>query len=461
METGESFTVGSHTLGKRDMLDTYDLVGVGFGPSNLSLATALEEYAENHPDDPITATFFERQHSLGWHRGMLLPSAKMQISYLKDLVTFRNPTSRLSFISYLHAKNRLALFVNNQDAYPTRKEFHDYLKWVESHFSRWVTYSSQVSGIALPPGGAGRGPVDQVRVEVRNPSFPGGVRTVNARNLVVSTGLAPKMPATVMRGRSVWHSSEFLHRFNERDPGSLQRVAVVGAGQSAAEIVRFLYDKLPHATVSAIIPSYGYSVADDTPFANKVFDAGTVDEYYHGSQEAKDAIWNYHRNTNYAVADGDVIRDLHQRVYADELTGDQRLRMVNLSRVEGVRQSGDGVRITILSKLNEQSYPLDVDVLVCATGYDAMDPTDLLGELDAYCLRDRNGRYQVERDYRIVTTPELAVGIYLQGGTEHTHGLPSSLLSNMAIRSGEITDSVAAETKIPARPDMAPALLTR
>ncbi|MBJ7352623.1 MAG: L-lysine 6-monooxygenase, partial [Rhodococcus sp.] len=31
--------------------------------------------------------------------------------------------------------------------------------------------------------------------------------------------------------------------------------------------------------------------------------------------------------------------------------------------------------------------------------------------------------------------------IYLQGGTEHTHGLTSSLLSNIAVRSGEIVKS--------------------
>jgi L-ornithine N5-oxygenase len=31
----------------------------------------------------------------------------------------------------------------------------------------------------------------------------------------------------------------------------------------------------------------------------------------------------------------------------------------------------------------------------------------------------------------------------LQGGTEHTHGISSSLLSNIAVRTGEIVKSVA------------------
>ena len=35
-------------------------------------------------------------------------------------------------------------------------------------------------------------------------------------------------------------------------------------------------------------------------------------------------------------------------------------------------------------------------------------------------------------------------GLYLQGGTEHTHGLASTLLSTTAVRAGEIRDSLLA-----------------
>src|SRR2546423_9018330 len=95
----------------------YDVVGIGFGPSNLSLAIALEELGGDGAG-PLTARFFESQSSFGWHRNMLLPTAKMQVSFLKDLVTFRNPTSRYSFVSFLHAVDRLPQFVNNSDFFP-------------------------------------------------------------------------------------------------------------------------------------------------------------------------------------------------------------------------------------------------------------------------------------------------------------------------------------------------------
>ena len=49
---------------------------------------------------------------MAWQRGMLLPWAQSQVSFLKDLVTLRNPRSRFSFVNYLHAMGRLDDFVN-------------------------------------------------------------------------------------------------------------------------------------------------------------------------------------------------------------------------------------------------------------------------------------------------------------------------------------------------------------
>src|SRR5690349_11577683 len=84
-------------------LPVYDVVGVGFGPSNLALAIAATEHnAEAPASEQVSVRFLERQPTFGWHRGMLLDDATMQVSFLKDLVTLRNPASRFSFLSFLH-----------------------------------------------------------------------------------------------------------------------------------------------------------------------------------------------------------------------------------------------------------------------------------------------------------------------------------------------------------------------
>jgi L-ornithine N5-oxygenase len=416
----------------------YDVLGVGFGPSGLALAIALEELPDGMSQKPVSLAFLERQERFGWHRNMLLPSAKMQVAFLKDLVTFRDPTSRFSFVSYLHSMGRLAQFVNNGDFYPTRREFHNYLEWAAAKVADRVTYSAEVIGVRLP---ADDRRAEHLEVEVTDRRH-GKSRVLNARNVIVSTGLSPTMPDGIERGDAVWHSSELMERFQGCDLRNIRRVVVVGGGQSAAEAARFLYDALPDATVNAVIPSYGYSVADSTPFANQIFDPGAVDDHYFASANAREMFWRYHRNTNYSVVNDEVIRDLYQRAYDDAVNGVHRLTLSRLSRLVGLKSATSGIQLSVLSQLDEKIVEINADLLVCATGYATMQPDLLLNSLDKHLLRDAAGRYQLDRDYRLVSAGEPPWGIYLQGGSEHTHGLSSSLLSNIAVRSGEIAESI-------------------
>lgn len=66
-----------------------------------------------------------------------------------------------------------------------------------------------------------------------------------------------------------------------------------------------------------------------------------------------------------------------------------------------------------------------------------------MGSLSPLCKRDSENRLQVDLDYRVTTTGALDCGIYLQGPTEHSHGLSSTLLSNTAVRAGAIVESIS------------------
>jgi L-ornithine N5-oxygenase len=100
------------------------------------------------------------------------------------------------------------------------------------------------------------------------------------------------------------------------------------------------------------------------------------------------------------------------------------------------------VTVTVESLGTGAREVLDADAIVYATGYREADPTGLLGDLAGRCARDEHGRLSVGRDYRLDTDDDLLAGLYLQGGTEHTHGISSSLLSNTSVRVGEILQSV-------------------
>ncbi|MBT2370215.1 lysine N(6)-hydroxylase/L-ornithine N(5)-oxygenase family protein [Streptomyces sp. ISL-10] len=415
----------------------HDLIGIGFGPSNVAMAIALSEHnASVGRQEAVTAHFFERQPHFGWHRGMLIDDATMQVSFLKDLVTLRNPASEYSFLCYLKSKGRLIDFINHKNLFPLRVEFHDYFEWAAAKVDDMVSYGHEV--VAVQPV-VEDGVVQYVDVTARS-----GAELVvhRARNLVIGTGLRPQMPEGVERTDRIWHNSDLLARVDGLKDADPSRFIVVGAGQSAAENVAYLHRRFPEAEVCAVFSRYGYSPADDSSFANRIFDPEAVDEFFTAPEDVKRKLIDYHGNTNYSVVDIDLIDDLYRQEYQEKVLGTQRLRFLKVSRLTDVVETPDKVRTTVESLVTGEKTPLDADVLVYATGYRSADALGLLGDVEAYCHRDDDGRVRVERDYRIETDPELQCGIYLQGGTEHTHGITSSLLSNTAVRVGDILQSV-------------------
>jgi L-ornithine N5-monooxygenase len=419
----------------------YDLVGIGFGPSNLALAIAVAEYNArgDRPEDRIRAVFLEKQRDFGWHRGMLFEDATMQVSFLKDLVTMRNPASDFSFVSYLHAHDRLADFINYKTMYPLRVEFHDYLSWAAGRMHDSVRYGHTVTDVVPVADASG----DCWAVDVVA-AHQGGVRTVRARNVVVAAGLEPSLPPGVTAAERVWHNLDILHRAAALDVVEPRRFIVVGAGQSAAESVAFLHGRYPGAEICSVFSRYGYSPADDSNFANRIFDPSAVDLYYDAPADVKRMLLDYHRNTNYSVVDGDLIEDLYRRSYREKVLGRERLRMLSASRVAEVRAGADGVVAVVEHLPTGERTTLDADVIVYATGYRPVDAARLLGAVGPRCRRDGADLLRVGRDYRVVTDDRLRAGVYLQGGTEHAHGMTSTLLSAVAVRSGEIVASIAA-----------------
>ncbi|MBQ0886070.1 lysine N(6)-hydroxylase/L-ornithine N(5)-oxygenase family protein [Streptomyces sp. RM72] len=415
----------------------HDLIGIGFGPSNVAMAIAIREHnARAGGQGALDARFFEQQPSFGWHRGMLIDDATMQVSFLKDLVTLRNPASEYSFLCYLQSKGRLIDFINHKNLFPLRVEFHDYFEWAAGKVDDMVSYGHEVVGVAPV---VRDGVVDHLEVTVRSGE---GLEIHRARNLVVGTGLRPLVPEGVERGDRVWHNSELLARVDALEGTSPSRFIVVGAGQSAAENVAYLHRRFPAAEVCAVFARYGYSPADDSAFANRIFDPAAVDDYFTAPDGVKQRLMDYHGNTNYSVVDIDLIDDLYRQMYREKVLGTERLRFLNVSRLSDVKETPDRVRATVTSLVTGEESLLDADVVVFATGYGPADPLGLLGEVADRCLRDDEGRVRVERDYRVATDPALRCGIYLQGGTEHTHGITSSLLSNTAVRVGEILESL-------------------
>jgi L-ornithine N5-monooxygenase len=412
----------------------YDLLGIGFGPSNLALGVAIEEASSTSTQVPFRALFFEKQKDFGWHRGMLIEGMTMQVSFLKDLATMRNPASPYTFLSYLHEKGRLPDFINHKILFPTRVEFHDYLEWVALQLKHLVQYDTEVVEV-LPV--LSHGVVTWLDVVVQRGADPAQRDIVRTRNIVIAPGLEPVMPPGVDRSERVWHSSEFLHRIASLDELP-QQFTVIGAGQSAAEITTYLHSHFQCAKVRSIFARYGYSVADDTPFTNRIFDPGAVDEYFQAPDDVKQRLFTYHKNTNHSVVDGALLDDLYKIHYQEKVRGESRLEFLNATKVLDVLSRHDTVELSVKFLPTGEQRKLQSDIVVVGSGYKAADPMRNFSALAGKYLTDDAGQLRVARNYRVCTSDDIECGIYLQGATEHSHGLSSSLLSNTAVRAGEI-----------------------
>jgi L-ornithine N5-oxygenase len=334
--------------------------------------------------------------------------------------------------------------MNHKTLFPLRIEFHDYLEWAARRMSHLVEYGREVVDVEPVEED---GVVAAFDVTLRD---PGGAEVARrARNVVIAAGLELRMPPGIQRSARVWHNRDFMRRVKALSQGPApSRFIIVGAGQSAAEVTAYLHREFPDAEVYAVFSRYGYSPADDSPFANRIFDPDAVDMYFDAPPPVKRMLLDYHRNTNYSVVDPELIEDLYRRAYQEKVTGQERLRILQACKVLEVRDGdGDGgddgpVHTTIECMTTGERTEIAADTVIFATGYRPVCPLGLLGAARSLCDTDEAGMVRIERDYRVATTCETPAGIYLQGATEHTHGIGSTLLSNTAVRAGEILASI-------------------
>lgn len=413
----------------------YDLIGVGFGPSNLALAIALEEQRAIH--GPISMLFLDKQSDYHWHGNTLVSQSDLQISFLKDLVSLRNPRSPYSFINYLHKHQRLVDFINLGTLYPCRMEFNDYLRWTASHFKALCQYGQEVQAIEPVKR---NGVVEILRVVARN--IEGVEQCYEAKSVVVSTGGKPHIPEPFRYLKDdlrVFHHASYKPCIKALGitPSVPMRIAVIGGGQSAAEAFIDLNDCYPSVSVDWIIRGSSIKPSDDTPFVNEIFDPEFTDLIYRqGPAERARHIKEY-KNTNYAVVDLDLIERIYSIYYLQKVEGCVRHRYRRLIEIKQANAGSNGVSLELKDKVSGEICRNQYDAVILATGYDRNLHHELLSDVDQYL-----GDYTVGRDYRLHTDSRFKPAIYMQGFCEPTHGLSDTLLSVLPYRSEEIALSL-------------------
>ncbi len=250
--------------------EVHDLICVGFGPASLAIAVALNDALDTtnvvNGRKPKVC-YLERQQQFAWHAGMLLPGSKMQISFIKDLATLRNPRSEFTFLNYLKRHDRIVQFSNLSTFLPSRAEFEDYLRWCADHFVDVVEYGQDVLEIFPKQVDETFSKIDCFSVNFRD-TRNGSISTRTARNIVISVGGRPHIPTSFPTDEPrVLHSSQYCSRLPAllTEKNQLFKIAVVGGGQSGAEIFHDLHQRCPNVKTSLIIRDTALRPSDDSP----------------------------------------------------------------------------------------------------------------------------------------------------------------------------------------------------
>jgi L-ornithine N5-monooxygenase len=266
-------------------------------------------------------------------------------------------------------------------------------------------------------------------------------------HLVVAAGGAPQVPDEIAHVRSdrVFHSHEFLPKMEAGFPDQDKpyRFAVIGAGQSAAEIFYHLFSTYDRADVSVVFRQFAFKPADDSSFVNEIFFPQQVDFLYSLTPEKRQKLLEAHSDTNYSVVDLDLIKRIYKSMYEEKVIGRDRIHVMPLMNLVNLTDNGDSVTAHFNHMASDESHvDLECDAVILATGYSRKAKQKLLQNLAPYLLTQESGEYEIERDYRIMTKPNFEPTIFMQGYCENTHGLSDTLLSILPIRSQEIVNAL-------------------
>jgi L-ornithine N5-oxygenase len=416
-----------------------ELLAIGAGPSNLGLAVAIEELAA---DDFAEQTLLvEREPAIAWQRGTLMPWAQTQVSFLKDLALLRNPTSRFTFLNYLHSVGRLDEFVNLGTFTPYRLEISDYLRWAAQELERVrVEYGQRC--VAVEPRYDGSGALTGSLTRLADGS------TIASTILVFGIGRDPCLPPAFqsLPADRVVHSTRYLERIAEltaRPPSERPRhVVIVGGAQSSAEMLCSVLEDLPDARVTLLTRSIGLALYQNSKFTNELYYPSFVDDFYNASPAAREQMLAEMHRTNYAGLTPELLDTIYRRIYLERLTGTERTRISPMTDVRAARMEDDEIVLTLGDRKTGATTERACDLVVLGTGFERRMPRLIREFAEALGLE----RIEVTRSYRLVLPEADSAGAacYLQGVNEATHGIADSLLSLVATRSAEIVADIIA-----------------
>ncbi|MNG72910.1 L-lysine N6-monooxygenase [compost metagenome] len=395
-----------------------DFIGVGIGPSNLSLAALGSEIAG------FNCKFLERKPHFSWHPGMILADSSMQTHFLKDLVTAVSPTNPYSFLNYLVKSKKFYRFLTTEQRTASREEFADYLNWAATGLDS-LMFNQEV-----------------LRVDFDDEQRQFVVSTQNdvlyAKHLCVGIGKQIKLPNCVTeQNDQCFHASEMMLR----QPNLAgKRVVIVGGGQSGADLFLNIFQgewgRPEH--LGWISRRNNYNALDEAAFANEYFTPDYVDNFYTLGHAAKEHMLLEQRMTSDGITSESLLA-IYRAMYHhfDVLREKRWVRLLPSRSVTALNAKDNAYQLETLHHLDHGRESVDADVVIFATGYEQVRPA-FLDSLADRLLTTADGQYRIASDFALEREGEHENCLFAVNASMHQHGIADPQLSLIAWRSARI-----------------------
>ncbi len=408
-----------------------DLAGIGIGPFNLSVAALL------HKRKDFQHRFFDKKKQFNWHPNLMLDGARMQTSWMKDLVTPADPTSPFSFTNFLVQNGRFYAFLNAEFGAVHRQEFAQYLRWV----------AEQLPSLQFNAA------VREVNFDNEHFHIQLDRETVNAKDLCIGTGTQPYTPefAQAYLGENVFNAASLLAHDLDF---SHKRVAVIGGGQTGAEVfLNALRGRWGHChEINWYSRRDNFAPLDETPFTNDVFTPEYVNYFLSLSQKEKSQQVEKQKLASDGISPSTLV-DIYQALYEQQfIEQDSRtIRLLPGRELVGMSSDDSGYNLRAEHLQQQQDEMLGADIVIFCTGFKTIVPPCL--EPIANLIQWQNGTQLAMKDnYQIHWEYHRSNRIYAVNASRHHHGIVDPQTSLMAWRAATIINDIFERPLYPTQP---------
>jgi lysine N6-hydroxylase len=405
----------------------YDLIGIGTGPFNLSLAAMLKK-------TPITHKFFERSPSLNWHSEIIFNDSLMQTSFFKDLATSVDPTSEYTFLNYLVSNGLFHTFMNTNRTVVTRREYEIYLQWAASKMEDKINFGHEVKEISFKDN------TFELKAESN-----GKIINANARNICIGTGITPRIPdfAKKLISKNVFHAkSRELSLMNLEN----KNVLIIGGGQTGIEIFRNAlsskWGKLN--SIKLISNRINLQPLDESPFTNEYFTPGYVNCFFKLDQKEKDTIIQGQK----LASDGNtpdyleyLYNDLYRMKYIEKDT--RTIEIMPNRKAHTLDLIDQHYQLSYFNHFTKKEEKTTADIVILCTGFENIIPEFIKG-IAQHLEFDESNRFRFNSDFSLKwkLQSNSSSKVYALNFSRHGHGISEPQTSLMPWRSATIINSI-------------------